>query len=350
MNKPTTLLTFAVGILLLLSFRNGFAQEKPAKVVCIAFYNIENLFDTIDSPDTDDKEFLPSATGKWNRERYHTKLQHLAEVINQIGSEETKDGPALAGLAEVENRGVLEELVTTPPLASRNYAFVHYESPDKRGIDVALIYQPKFFKVLESKPVPLLIRDNPDFRTRDVLLVHGLLNGESLYVMVTHWPSRGGDKVSAPLRAAAADLCRTTADSLRKINPVAKILIMGDLNDDPVDESLMLHLKTATTPDNVADSSFFNPMWQLFKNGEGTLDYKNAWNLFDQIIISGTFIRKKPDKSYRYMTAKIFKKDFLIQQDGQFAGYPLRTFGGKKYLGGYSDHLPVYILLVRGKK
>jgi hypothetical protein len=337
--------------LFLFGFLNvGKAQEKKYQVACVGFYNLENLFDTIDSPDTDDKEFLPSGPNQWNSQKYFTKLQHLAGVINQLGDELTKDGPVFVGISEVENRGVVEDLVKTAPLSDRNFSFVHYESPDRRGIDVALLYQPKFFKVLENKPLPLILVDKPDFRSRDVLLVHGLLYGESFYVMVTHWPSRSsGEKVTAPLRAAAADLCRKAADSLFKIDKEAKILIMGDLNDDPTDESLTKHLQAKGKPEKVTSTDLFNPMWQLFQKGIGSLAYRDAWNLFDQIVISGAFLDKS-NPGFRFYKAQVFNRKFLIQKEGQYAGYPLRTFGGGVYQGGYSDHFPVYLFLIREKK
>lgn len=326
------------------------AQEKKYQVACGAFYNLENLFDTIDSPDTDDKEFTPSGPNQWDSKKYTAKLNQLASVIGQIGNELSKTGPVFVGISEVENRSVVEDLVKTSPLSDRGYALVHYESPDRRGIDVAFLYQQRHFKVLDSKAIFFSIPDKPDFRSRDVLLVHGLLYDEPFYIMVCHWPSRSsGEKVTAPLRAAAADLCRKTADSIFGIDKNANIIIMGDLNDDPVDESLMKHLKAKPKPENTSPGDLYNPMWQLYKNGIGSLAYKDAWNLFDQMVISAALVNKEA-KGFKFYQAHVFNQKFLIQKDGQYAGYPFRTFGGGVYQGGYSDHLPVYLYLVKEKK
>ena len=321
------------------------AQDKPVKVACIAFYNLENLFDTIADPN--DEEFTPGGPNKWNTKRYKDKLKNMAEVIAQIGDEYIKGGPVLLGLSELENRQVLEALVKTPPLDKAGYNIVHYESPDKRGIDVGFVYQPRNFKVVESKAYPLTIESKPDWTTRDVLRVSGLLDGELIHILVNHWPSRSsGEKVTAPLRNAAADLCYSISQDLLKENPDAKIVIMGDLNDDPVDESLMKHLHTKTKPEEVKRGDLYNPMWKMYKDGIGSLAYKDSWNLFDQIIVSSGLINKSKGNYQLYKT-KVFNKKFLIQQEGQYKGYPFRTFAGGVYMNGYSDHLPVYILLVK---
>ncbi len=323
-------------------------QTKQVKVACIAFYNLENLFDTIPGPN--DTEFTPQGPYQWDSKKYNIKIHHMAEAISQIGDEYIKGGPVMFGVSEIENRGVLEDLIHTSPLDKAGYQIVHYESPDKRGIDVGFVYQPKNFKVLDSRPVPLRIASKPGWTTRDILVVHGLLDGEPIYVLVNHWPSRSsGEKESAPLRAAAGDLCRSIVDSIEKIGPDAKIIILGDLNDDPVDESLMKHLKITTKLQNVHAGDLYDPMWQMYKDGLGTLAYRDSWNLFDQIIVSGAFTDKSKG-GYQFYKARIFNKKFLVQKDGQYAGYPFRTYAGGVFAGGYSDHFPVYILLVKDKE
>ncbi len=325
---------------------NANAQGKQAKVVCVAFYNLENLFDTIDDPNIDDVEFTPQGPGRWDSKKYYTKLSHLAEVISQIGDEYTKNGPVFIGVSEVENRRVVEDLVHTPPLGSMGYDVVHFDSPDKRGIDVALLYQPKLFKVTSSKIHPLKMADT-NFRTRDILQVDGLLDGELVHVLVNHWPSRSGGEIeSAPKRDAAADLCLSVVKAIYKDEPNARIIIMGDLNDDPVDESLMKHMKIKTKPENVMAGDLFDPMWQLFRDGVGSLAYQDSWNLFDQIIVSSALMDKKSD-GFRYLKARVFNKKFLVQKEGAYAGYPFRTYAGGVYTSGYSDHFPVYLFLVK---
>jgi hypothetical protein len=323
------------------------AQGKPVKALCIGFYNLENLFDTIDDPNTDDAEFTPKGSGKWDSQKYYTKLNNLALAISQIGDDYTKDGPMIMGVSEVENRQVVEDLVNTPPLKSMGYKIVHYESPDKRGIDVALIYRGKFFQVTSSKAHPLKLPGQPDWTTRDILQVDGILDGDRIHVLVNHWPSRsGGEAESVGKRDAAADLCRSVAQEIFKTEPNAKIIIMGDLNDDPTDESLMKHLQIKTKPEKLAQGDLFDPMWQMYKDGMGTLAYRDNWNLFDQIIVSAPLLDKSAP-GYRFLKAKVFNKKFLIQKDGMYEGYPFRTYGGGVYQGGYSDHLPVFIVLVK---
>ncbi|NTW34164.1 MAG: endonuclease/exonuclease/phosphatase family protein, partial [Bacteroidetes bacterium] len=224
-------------------------------------------------------------------------------------------------------------------------------SPDRRGVDVALIYQKEHFKVLNSNHVKLSISGNPGFASRDQLVVSGIFDGEPLYLIVNHWPSRsGGEKKSAPLRNAAADLCKSIVDSIQKIDENAKIIIMGDLNDDPVNNSIVKHLKAKSEISKTMPKDLYNPMYNLFKkDGIGSLAYKDKWNLFDQIIVSGTLLGS--DKlTYKFYKAKVFNKNFLLQKEGAFAGYPFRTYAGGVYLGGYSDHFPPYIFIVKEKK
>ena len=323
------------------------AQGKQAKVLCVAFYNLENLFDTIDDPRTNDDEFTPKGASQWNSKRYYTKLSHLAEVISQIGDEYTKNGPVFIGVSEVENRAVVEDLAHTPPLKSMGYDIVHFDSPDRRGIDVALLYQPKLFQVKSTKTHTLRLPNDTSFRTRDILQVDGLLDGELVHVLVNHWPSRSGGEIeSAPKRDAAADLCLAAVKAIYKDEPDARIIVMGDLNDDPVDESLMKHLKIKTKPENVSQGDLFDPMWQLFRDGIGSLAYRDSWNLFDQIIVSSALMDKKSE-GYRYLKARVFNKKFLVEKEGPYEGYPFRTYSGGIYTGGYSDHFPVYLFLVK---
>ena len=338
-------------VALFLSLQLASAQEKQFKVGCIAFYNLENLFDTINDPKINDDEYTPDGKNSWTDERYKTKLKNMSEVISQIGDEYVKGGPVILGLSEVENKQVVEDLISTSALKSSNYGIVHYDSPDRRGIDVALIYQKDHYKVLNSTHVKLSIPDKPDFASRDQLVVYGSFDGEPLYVIVNHWPSRsGGEKKSAPLRNAAGDLCKSIVDSIQEIDKNAKIIIMGDLNDDPNDNSLLKHLKTKSDINKTDTKDLFNPMFNMLKkDGIGSLAYQDKWNLFDQIIVSGTLLGS--DKTtYKFYKAKVFNKNFLLQKEGAYAGYPLRTHAGGVYMGGYSDHFPVYIFIMKEKK
>ncbi|MGC8865889.1 MAG: endonuclease/exonuclease/phosphatase family protein [Bacteroidales bacterium] len=341
---PLNAKNFLRSVLVILMLHQGLVKAQQinnGELACVAFYNLENLFDTIDSPDTDDREFLPEGTNQWNSKKYAVKLKNMAEVIGQIGDEYITGGPTIIGLAEVENRGVLEDLIKTPPLKGRGYGIVHFDSPDPRGVDVALLYKYKDFKVLEAQAVPLRMADNPRFRTRDQLVVSGLLYGDTIHIIVNHWPSR---RSGPEFRAAAASLSRKLADSLMTIHRGAKIIIMGDLNDDPTDPSLTQYLKAKGSKKELQPGDLFNPMVELFKKGVGSLAYRDAWNLFDQIIVSEPLVNKKNKGYYLYAT-RIFSKPFMFTAEGQYAGYPFRTFAGGAWVGGYSDHLPSFIIL-----
>lgn len=327
------------------------AQEKQYKVGCIAFYNLENFYDTINDPITRDDDFTPDGSYKWTSSRYYQKLDHISQVISQIGDEYVKGGPVILGVSEVETQGVLEDLVKQPALIKSNYGIVHYDSPDKRGVDVALIYQKDHFTVTNSKPVKLTIPGRTDFFTRDQLVVSGKFDGDPIYVIVNHWPSRyGGEKRSAGLRNAAADLTKSIVDSIQKIDSTAKIVIMGDLNDDPTNNSLVKHLKAKSNEKETGKKDLYNPSYNLFKKeGVGSLAYRDNWNLFDQIIVSGTLLGD--DKStYKFYKTKVFNRNFLLQKEGAFAGYPFRTYVGSTWQGGYSDHFPAYIFLAKEVK
>lgn len=341
---PPVLKAFLTVVLFVSAF-SASSQEKTFKASCIAFYNIENLFDTIDDPNTNDAEFLPDGINRWTAQRYHDKLSNMAKVIAGIGSEMVKGGPAIIGLSEIENRGVLEDLINTPPLKDMGYSIVHYDSPDARGVDVGLLYKSSAFRVKNSTSNRLYMPNQPDWKSRDQLVVTGELDGEEISVIVNHWPSR---RSGPEYRAEAARLSRKLSDSLMRINKEAKIFIMGDLNDDPTDRSVMKYLGAKGKKEEVARGDLFNPMWQLHRDGIGSLAYRDAWNLFDQIIISEPLLSEK-GKGWKFYKAKIYNEKFLIQKEGPFAGYPFRTFAGGAYAGGYSDHFPAYLFVVKEK-
>lgn len=322
-------------------------NEQKFKVGCVGFYNLENLFDTIDSPDTRDFEFTPKGKNNWTSVRYLKKLKNMATVISQIATETTPDGLAILGVSEIENRQVLEDLVAQPEIAERNYQIVHYNSPDRRGVDVGLLYQKKYFTVTNTSSHTLHIEGKDDFYTRDQLLVSGIFDGDPLHIIVNHWPSRyGGEKRSRPLRNAAAQLSRHLVDSLLTINPQAKVIVMGDLNDDPVNQSVKKYMKGRPDIKNLKDSEMYNPMEKMYKKGIGSLAYRDSWNLFDQTIITKG-LTGHDFSSYKFYKVNIFNKSFLTTKSGQYAGYPFRTFAGGSFLGGYSDHFPVYITLIK---
>lgn len=331
----------------------SFSQDKNKDyyIAAIGFYNVENLFDTLDTEGVNDLDFTPGGVNSWNSQRYYEKLDRLSEVISLLGTDKTEDGVAVLGLSEIENKSVIEDLISTERLKSRNYEIVHYDSPDKRGIDVGLIYQPKYFKVESSASYTLKIEGNENFYSRDQLLVSGKFQGERMHFIVCHWPSRrGGEKKSSPLREAAGDLARHIMDSIMVAEgPTAKIILMGDLNDDPTSKSLINNLNASGNKEKLSENQFFNTSMEHFKKGIGTLAWRDTWNLFDQIILTQAFLNSD-FSGFNFYKFVVFNKPFLLQPSGRFKGYPYRSYAGGQYLGGYSDHFPVYILLIKEKK
>jgi hypothetical protein len=347
------------------------AQQKKYAIRTVAFYNFENLFDTIDNPNNDD-EWTPKGLQRWTSEKYNQKLENLSRVLMQIGTnEKQKEAPTFIGGAEIENRGVLEDLVKQPNLIQEDYGIIHFDSPDKRGIDVALLYKKKYFKPTSFINIPLIIyRGNSNEKekvteedkadkdkieiaidnriyTRDILLVTGFLDGEEVNIMVNHWPSRsGGEKKSSPFREAAGRLARKVMDSVYKVNPNAKIILMGDLNDGTYNKSVKEGVGAKLTKTEVKQFGIYNPFEQMAKDGNATLFYRDSGDIFDQIMVSETLI-KNDYSSFQYWKAGIYNKPFMIEKFGKYAGYPLRHSENEV---GFSDHFPVYIYLIKEVK
>ncbi|HMX39644.1 MAG TPA: endonuclease/exonuclease/phosphatase family protein [Saprospiraceae bacterium] len=329
------------------------ANKDEYAVAAVGFYNLENLFDTLDSPLTLDEDFLPSGRLLWDSKKYLSKQANMAKVISQLGTELSPDGLAVLGVAEIENRKVLEDLIAQPELKARNYQIVHYESPDERGIDCAFLYQAKYFHLIGSKAFPVKLVDEStgkeDF-TRDIVCMSGRFDGEMMHFMVGHWPSRrGGESGSAPARMAAALVCKHIADSLSAADPAAKIIVMGDLNDDPTNKSLTEGMQARFKSEDLKPGEFYNTMYDHYKKGDGTMAYRDSWSLFDQMLVSGPLVSKKLGGWQLYKSI-VWRQPWLLQTEGAFRGYPFRTFVGDLFINGYSDHLPVYLFLLKKKE
>ncbi|MEP6467738.1 MAG: endonuclease/exonuclease/phosphatase [Parafilimonas sp.] len=330
----------------------SFAQKQQYTSAIIAFYNLENFYDTIDNPNINDEDFLPNGPKNYNGKVYWTKVEHLAAVISQIGTDINPDGIAMIGVAEIENDTVLNDLIHHPLLKNRNYGIVHYDSRDIRGIDVALLYNPKYFTVINSKKLYVHLPEGAKsaYFTRDVLWVKGILHGDTIHVFVNHWPSRvGGEQRSAPGRAAAALVDKNFIDSIEAHQPNAKIIVMGDLNDDPVSPSVTKVLGAKANIEDVKPGELYNPWINMYKKGIGTLAYQDAWGLFDQIMITYSWLDKN-QSGYFFYQQHIFNKEFMVENIGKYKGYPMRTWDGNVYRGGYSDHFPTYIILLKKKQ
>ena len=327
------------------------AQEKRKfKVHTIAFYNVENLFDTINDPNKFD-EASPIMEMNINRQEvYKKKVKNMARVISEIGADVSNNAPAIIGLAEVENRQVIEDLANDPALLSKDYGIAHFDSPDARGIDVALMYQKELFSPSNISNHELKIYDDITRKrvyTRDQLLVSGYLDGELIHVIVNHWPSRsGGEARSRPKRMAAARLNKRIIDSLHAVDPYAKIFNMGDLNDDPTNASLKKVLNAKKDKEDVKLKGIYNPMETFFKKGLGSNAYRDAWSLFDQILITKPLL-EKDYSSFRFYKAGIFNKQYLTNKKGRYKGYPFRSFADGGFTDGYSDHFPVYVHVIK---
>ncbi|WP_025742221.1 endonuclease/exonuclease/phosphatase family protein [Aquimarina pacifica] len=342
-------------ILLLLFFSSILCAQKKKeyKAHTIAFYNLENLFDIYNDPKTFDDDKTPKGKDHWTQEKYTHKLENLARVISEIGVSTTNSSPAILGVAEIENKKVLEDLTATSYLAPKNYGIIHFDSPDRRGVDVALLYKKTVFRPKNSSAHELVLFDhltNKRIYTRDQLLVSGYLDGDLIHILVNHWPSRrGGEARSRYKREKAASLSKKIMDSLFAINPYAKIIAMGDLNDTPNDTSIKKILAAKKSKEDMKIKELYNPMIQMSKKGLGSMAWGDQWSLFDQLMVSSELVRSEYS-SYRYYKAGIFNPHYLITTSGKYKGYPYRSFANNTYTEGYSDHFPVYLFLIKEKR
>jgi hypothetical protein len=325
-------------------------KDKTYFLAALGFWNVENLYDTLDDPRKNDDDFTPFGINAWTGDRYRVKIDHLAEVISQMATDVTPDGVALLGLCEIENKKVVEDLVASGRLAKRKYKVVQIEGPDIRGVDPAFIYNPDYFTLGRAVSYKVTLVTDATHATRDILAVSGLLAGEPVAVLVNHWPSRrGGEMASRPNRNAAAKVARRIADSISRVAPRTKIVIMGDLNDDPVNECVKKHIGTFAEITEASGDKYYNPMEKLYNKGIGTLAWQDSWNLFDQIMLNRNWI-SGDFSGWQFYRARVFNKPFLKADFGNFRGYPFRTYSGGAYTGGYSDHFPSYILIARLKQ
>lgn len=352
----------AVYILALLLLCLPLCAQKRGDHV-IGFYNVENLFDTVHDEDKNDYDYTPDGNYAWTQDKYHKKLDNIARVIKAM-KKENRRWHAVLGLAEVENDAVLRDLVERKDIAPAGFKYVHYESPDRRGIDVAMLYRPDEFKLLDSgkipfstvgTEVPLTIskEEQEAFRTRDVLMVRGTIDGEMFAFYVAHLPSRIGGK-GGDLRGVGADIIWRHAMAMQKKYPGIKIVVMGDMNDDPSDESMTRWLHGCSSIAATGEQDFFSPMAKVHADGTGSLEYRGGWNLFDIIMVNSA-LAAAPSGSLHILPVdskghygRVFSKAFMVQQSGQYKGTPFRTFSHGAFIGGYSDHYPTYILI--GKK
>jgi endonuclease/exonuclease/phosphatase family metal-dependent hydrolase len=341
-----------------LSIGTIFSQNKSAKkfqIRTIAFYNLENLFDTINDPQKlDERSPIMDIKPKNRAKAYWAKIENMAKVVSEIGLEKSKTSPAIIGVAEVENRSVLEDLIANDHLKGKNYGIIHYESPDVRGIDVALLYQKRYFKPINHKSYELVLyKDNGDRKhTRGQLLVTGMLDDEMIHIIVNHWPSRsGGEQRSRAGREKAAALNVKIINELKEQYPNPKVIIMGDLNDDPTNTSVRKIIGAKSKKSNLKEGDIYNPMADMHRRGINTLAYRDNLNLFDQIMLSSPLVTDKKDYStYKLYKANVFSKKYLTNKKGRYKGYPFRSWSGNRFTGGYSDHFPVYVYMLKEKK
>jgi predicted extracellular nuclease len=309
-------------------------ETKDKNFYTLAFYNLENLFDVVNNPETLDDDFTPDSEKHWTKKRLKKKVNKLGKIISKLGVDEVKHPPLLVGVAEVENKKVLEKLVQSKFLKNKNYQFIHYDSPDERGIDTALLYRKDYVTILDSHVYELDI-NNPEGEkdyTRDILYVKAIIQNQEVHILVNHWPSRrDGAEITSYKREAAAQRNIEIITPILETNPDARFVIMGDFNDDPKSKSIKL----------LSTDLLYNPMELLLTKYEGSLNYKGAWNLFDQILISKNFLQQYGN-DFRFEKADIFNKRIVQEYSGEYRGNPFRTYVGRKYLGGYSDHFPVY--------
>lgn len=345
---------YLMGLLLcacpVLSGQEGGQKTTSYEIRTIAFYNLENLFDTANDSLARDDDHTPDGKDRWTEARLQRKLQNLSATLASLGAEYGANPPDLLGVCEVENRGVLDQLVRQPALLPYDLGVIHFDSPDPRGIDVALVYRKDRFFPEESRSFRLLLFDGSGWRkyTRDQLVVGGFLGPDRVFVMVNHWPSRGGvPALTGEFRKAAALRQRFLVDSLLTRHPGTRVICMGDFNDNPVDPSMkILEGKKGPAVETGLSGLLFNPMEKMYRRGIGSLAYRDRWNLFDQILFSEAWtVAGNP--GFRFWKAGVFQGGPLKTRRGRYKGYPLRTYAGGVYLGGYSDHFPVYAYVIR---
>jgi predicted extracellular nuclease len=339
--KYLGLMVIMVISMLLFNMKTESVKEDDPKAVTVAFYNVENLFDTIDDPRSNDEKFLPQSKSRWNSLKYLTKIKNLGQVIHQLGD---SNGPELLGLCEVENNSVLDKLIQSEYLMDRKYKIIQFESKDKRGIDVALLYKPAFFKPINSKVYTVENPSSKNFKTRDILLVSGNVKSDTIHVIVNHWPSRvSGKDNSESNRLLVASKVGLIIDSLYKSFNKAKIIVMGDFNDEPNNKSISQNLKAKPEVKDCQSDDLYNPFYVLMKEGKGTYKYEGDWDMLDQIMISPSLTQNKTI-FFKEKSANVYDPLWLYYKQSKQHG-PYRTFLGNKYFGGYSDHFPVYIQL-----
>lgn len=340
-------LALSVSLLFLCSAAS-FAQRRIA-LYAIGFYNLENLFDTEHDEGKNDQEYLPDGDNHWNEMKYTHKLTNMSRALADMATDRLPGlGCAIIGVSEVENAHCLTDLCAQEPLAKRGYKFVHIEGPDKRGVDCALLYNPRFFNPAKYWLQPYVLREDINSRpTRGFLTVQGTLGGDSLTVIVCHWPSRMG---ASPLREWAGDQVRALKDSILAANPKMGIAVMGDLNDDPFSPSIAKNLGARRKISDVTDGEMYNPWWQILLDGPGTLMWDGKWNLFDQIILSSNLLDIKGTKAYNHITfyrAEVQRLPYLLHSSGANKGAPKRTHQAGIWLDGFSDHLPVAVFMAK---
>ena len=327
----------------------------------IGFYNLENLFDTYHDEGKNDYQFLPDGQNQWTDAKYQKKLSNMARVINAM-KEDNSCWHTILGVCEVENRNVLEDLVNDPQIIGANYQIVHYDGPDRRGVDVALLYKPEQFSVIASESIPFTFEgsaidfsswtqeEKDNFRTRDILMVRGMLAGEMFAIFVAHLPSRIGGK-GADLRPRGAEIMYKRAMELEKEFPGIRIVVMGDMNDNPTDVSMTTYLRGKEHIKDVGEHDFYSPFLSMYKAGYSSLYYRGESNIYDLILVNSQ-LAHAPDGGLKILLinkngfyGRVFKKDFMTWQSGQYKGTPFRTFSGGAFVGGFSDHYPTYIVV-----
>ena len=334
-------------------------SAQSTRSYVIGFYNLENLFDTYHDEGKNDYEYLPEGANKWTEVKYRKKLHNMATVI-QAMKEDNKVWHAVLGVSEIENRHVLEDLVSQPELLDANFQIVHYDGPDRRGVDVALLYRPSVFQVLDSRSIPYTFdssiqfdmteEEKADFRTRDILMVRGLLGGEMFAFFVAHLPSRVGGK-GGDLRSRGAEIMYEESMKLMEEFPDIKIVAMGDMNDNPTDLSMVKYMRAKGNISEVGRKDFFSPFLPMLKAGYGSLAYQGEWNIYDIIVVNHNLVDSPrgrlgiiPIIKNKYY-GRVFHKPFMTQQEGDYKGTPFRTSSGGAFINGYSDHYPTYIVV-----